>query len=157
MVKTDDDEVNTMSENWIIPCNTKFFDVTEHFKYQDTVVWKNAFTIHKGDTAYIYLGRPYGEIRYKCLVINDSVDEVLLLKNTYAIPAKKSNNYFSKKEKYIQLKYEYEYPAGMLTLAKLKEHGLGQVQIQARTDRRLQQYIYDEEMSLQVNQAGGND
>lgn len=144
-----------MSENWIIPCNVKVFDVISHFKCNKKVVWKNAFTIRKGDIAYLYLGNPYGEIRYKCMVIDDSVSEDLLSKNVYAIPAKKSNNYFSKKEKYIQMEYISEFPEGPLTLAKLREHGLGQVQIQARTDRRLQQFIDSCENELIEN--GGDE
>lgn len=130
-----------MAENWIIPCNINFFNLIEHFKEHKTVVWRNAFTIHTGDTAYIYLGKPYGEIKYKCRVISDMVDDQLLQDNQYAIPAKKSNNYFSKKDKYIQLEFICEYEAGTFTLEKLRKHGLGQVQIQARTDRRLQQYL----------------
>lgn len=130
-----------MAENWIIPCNIKVFDVISHFKTNKRVVWKNAFTIRKGDIAYLYLGRPYGEIRYKCMVVNDAVDEELLQANAYAIPAKKWNNYFSKKEKYIEMEFVREFPEGMLTSEKLREHGLGQVQIQARTDRKLQQFI----------------
>ncbi|WP_312458325.1 hypothetical protein [Proteiniclasticum sp.] len=130
-----------MIEKWIIPCNVKRFDVIEHFKKTDMVVWKNSFTIRTGDIAYLYLGVPYGEIRYRCRVVSDTVDEQTLSENKYAIQEKKSNNYFSKKIKYIQLKLECEYPAGLLTLPKLKEHGLGQVQIQARPDRNLRNYL----------------
>lgn len=144
-----------MSEKWIIPCNVKIFDVISHFKSNKRVVWKNSFTIHKGDIAYLYLGRPYGEIRYKCLVIDDSVSEELLNKNAYAIPDKKSNNYFSKKEKYIQMEYISEFHEGLLTLEKLREYGLGQVQIQARTDRRLQQFI--DACENELNRNGGDE
>lgn len=146
-----------MAENWIIPCNVKFFDVIAHFKENNRVVWKNSFTIRKGDTAYLYLSSPYGEIRYKCIVVNDKVDDELLSANSYAIPEKKSNNYFSKKEKYIELEYVCEFPAGTFTLPKLKEHGLGQVQIQARTDRKLQQYIDSCEKSLNTEDKGGDE
>lgn len=76
------------------------------------------------------------------------MDEKLLSENEYAIPAKKSNNYFSKKEKYIQMKLITEYPNGTFKLEDLREHGLGQVQIQARTDRRLQQYINEKESEI---------
>ena len=48
---------------------------------------------------------------------------------------------FQKKIKYVQLKLDYEYPAGLLPLQKLKEHGLGQVQIQARPDRNLRNFL----------------
>lgn len=137
-----------MIEKWIIPCNVKRFDIIEHFKNNETVVWKNSFTIHKGDIAYIYLGAPFGEIRYRCSVISDMVDEQTLQENRYAIQEKNSNNYFSKKIKYIQLKLDYEYPAGFFPLAKLKENGLGQVQIQARPDRNLKRYLEDMEHKL---------
>ena len=146
-----------MAENWIITGNVKFFDLIAHFKENNRVVWKNSFTIRKGDTAYLYLSSPYGEIRYKCIVVNDKVDDELLSANSYAIPEKKSNNYFSKKEKYIELEYVCEFPAGTFTLPKLKEHGLGQVQIQARTDRKLQQYIDSCEKSLNTEDKGGDE
>lgn len=135
-------------ENWIIPCNVKVFDVITHFKTSKTVIWKNAFTIKEGDTAYIYIGSPYSQIKYKCCVISDKVDDEELSQNQYAIPAKQSKNYFSKKEKYVKLEFEKEYPDNLLTLEVLKKNGLGQVQIQARTDRRLQRYIDEMENSM---------
>lgn len=140
-----------MTENWIIPCNIKFFDLPDHFKHKTTVVWRNAFAIRKGDTAYIYLGRPYCEIRYKCLVINDQVDDILLQANPYAIPSKKTISDSSKAARYIEMEYVCEYPEGTFTLEKLREHGLGQVQIQARTDRRLQAYLNTIELQLEEN------
>ncbi len=140
-----------MAENWIIPCNIRFFDITEHFSKQTCVVWKNSFTIKKGDTAYIYIGSPVGEIRYKCIVVADHVDEETLQRNSYAIPAKKSNNYFSKKIKYIELELVKQYPDGTFTLEHLREHGLGQVQIQARTSRMLQSYITEIDNQLNDN------
>lgn len=129
-------------EKWIIPCSIKIYDVIEHFKNNRHIVWRNAFTIRPGDIAYIYVGSPYSEIKFKCRVIADvTEDEKKLQENSYAIPAKKVHNFFSKKDKYIELEYLDAFPEHKLTLAKLREHGLGQVQIQARTDRRLQAYI----------------
>ena len=145
-----------MSENWIIPCNIKLFDAISHFRKTKVAVWKNSFTIHSGDKAYIYIGAPYGEIRFLCEVIAEEVDDRTLKENAYAIPAKPSHNYFSKKVKYVVLRLVTEYPSGVLTLTKLKERGLGQVQIQARTDRKVQQFIdqVDEDLRSSVN-AGG--
>lgn len=140
-----------MSEHWIIPCNVKVFNVIEHFRDTKTVIWKNSFTMKKGDIAYIYIGNPISEIRYKCMVISDEVDDQKLNENSYAIPAKKSNNYFSKKEKYVELEYICEFPEKTFPLNDLRENGLGQVQIQARTDRRLQAYISSMEKRLEVD------
>lgn len=134
-----------MSEKWIIPCNTKFFDINEHLKHNDTVVWKNSFTIKKGDVVYIYLGAPYRLIKYKGCVVSDEVSEELLDQHSYAKVEKKSNNYFSKKIKYIQIKIEGVFNDNAITYEALKDHGLGQVQIQARIPRGVLYYIQDVE------------
>lgn len=47
-----------------------------------------------------------------------------------------------------------EYPDKTFTLEMLREHGLGQVQIQARTDRRLQRYIDEIENKFTMNGGG---
>lgn len=143
-----------MMENWIVPCNIKVFNIIDHFKENKRAVWKNSFTIRKGDVVYIYVGAPYGEIKYKCIVTSDTVDEELLQKHSYAIVTKPSNNYFSKKIKYIEFELLQEFPEKALTLARLKEHGLGQVQIQARTDRSVQQFITMIEEQLISGEGG---
>lgn len=130
-----------MAEKWIIPCNIKVYDVIEHFKQRDKIIWKNSFTIRPGDIVYLYLSAPYSEIKYKCIVVRNVVDKETLQNNSYAIPTKKFNNFFSKKEKFIELEYVCEFAKGTFPLPTLKKNGLGQVQIQARIDRRLQQYI----------------
>lgn len=148
-----------MAEHWIIPCNINLFDVRERFKHINTVVWKNSFTIRAGDTVYIYIGAPISQIKYRCTVISDQVDEETLQKNEYAIVKSKGSNYFSKKVKYIQLRCDYEYPDGCLPLSVLKENGLGQVQIQARTDRTLQRYLdeIDKRLGFVDNLVKGRD
>lgn len=130
-----------MIEKWIIPCNIRQFNVIEHFQTTDTVVWKNSFTMKPDDIAYIYIGAPFGEIKYKCIVTNTIVNDEMLKDNSYAIVTKQSNNYFSKKTKYVQLKLLESFPDNTFNLNFLKEHGLGQVQIQARVPRQLKPYL----------------
>ena len=48
------------------------------------------------------------------------------------------------------------YPEGTFTYSKLKEQGLGQVQIQARTDRNLQRYLDMVENNLFKMYNGGD-
>lgn len=100
----------------------------------------------KGDTAYIYIGAPYSEIKYKCHIVDDDVDEKTLQKNKYAIRKTESG----KRQKYIKMKLDYVYDDGELSLDKLRANGLGQTQIQARTDRRLQVYISDVDRGLGI-------
>ena len=61
----------------------------------------------------------------------------------------------TKLKKYIELEYVCEFPEKTFTLQTLKEHGLGQVQIQARTDRKLQRYIDEVENELKLD--GGDE
>ena len=137
-----------MKELWIIPCNTKHFNVSENFNREKTVVWRNSFSIRKGDVAYIYLSAPFSEIRYRCNVISEEVDDDTLQANSYAIPAKTTNNYFSKRVKYMVLELDRVFPEGKYKLEELKKHGLGQVQIQARADRKLREYLLATEEQL---------
>lgn len=126
-----------MIENWIVPCNPKYYDVVEHLSKNDYIVWRKVSAIHKDDMVYLYIALPYQEIKFRCVVVDDDVDEETVAKNAYAI--KKTDN--GRKSHYLLLKKEYVYEDGTLPLAKLKENGLGQTQTQARTDRRLQAFI----------------
>lgn len=144
-----------MIEKWIVPCNIKRFDLISHFENSDTVVWKNSFTIKQGDTVYIYIGAPIGEIRYRCTVISDSVSDGLLAENKYAVDEKTGNNNFSKKVKYVQLKKEIEYPSNFLVLNELRKNGLGQVQIQARADRKLKAFLEQAEETIKGENVNG--
>lgn len=126
-----------MNENWIVPCSVKFFDVVGHFEKNDTIVWRKVSALKKNDVAYIYIGAPYSEIKYKCHIIDDDVNEDTLRMNEYAIRKTDSG----KKQRYIQMKLDNIYEDGELSLDKLRNNGLGQTQTQARTDRKLQAFI----------------
>lgn len=126
-----------MIENWIVPCNTKYYDVVGHLEKSDYIIWRKVSAIRKGDIVYLYLALPFQEIKYRCTVVDDDVDEETLSENSYAI--KKSES--GKRYHYLKLRKDYVYDIGTLSLSKLKEHGLGQTQTQARTDRRLQSFI----------------
>ena len=70
--------------NWLIPANTKFYDVFAAFKLAETY-WPMNAKIMNGDTLYIYLAAPYKQIGYVCQVIetgydlDNIIDEVKLL------------------------------------------------------------------------------
>lgn len=36
-----------MSENWIVPCSVKFFDVVKHFEENDTIIWRKVSALKK--------------------------------------------------------------------------------------------------------------
>lgn len=128
-----------MRENWIVPCNLKFFDVISYFENCDTIIWKRGSSIHENDIVYIYVGAPLSEIKYKCEVVQEKVSIEEIMKNDYAI----KKDAPIKENKYMKLYLLEKYPDGVLCWSELKKHGLGQVQIQARTDRKLYSYIQE--------------
>jgi len=130
-----------MQSKWLIPCNIAYFDVIAHFKENSKVVWKNISNANPGDIVYIYLGQPHKEIRYKCIVLNSDVDNETLKKNSYAIPHRPLSPLCQIKISFMELELINEYPEGTFVLKGLRENGLGQVQVQARINKQLQQYI----------------
>ncbi len=137
-----------MQDYFIMPCNVNYYDIISHFENSETIVWKRSCSIHLGDIVYIYVGKPYSEIKYRCEVINENVDDETLEKNKYAIPTESRQSYFRSHRiqqyrtyKYVQLKLERTFPEGALSLLTLKEHGLGQVQKQARVSKELREFI----------------
>lgn len=126
-----------MVETWIAPCNIKRFDITGHFSHANRVVMKKAPGVALGDVVYIYLSAPVSAIMYKCAVINNAVT---------ADEAKKLHPYAVGKDAplksgYMELELLGSFERGELPLALLKENGLGQVQIQARADRKLKRFL----------------
>ncbi len=136
-----------MHENWIVPCSVKFYDVVGHLQENRTIVWRKVSALKEGDTVYLYLGAPYSEIKFKCHIINDNVDSETVKQNAYAIRKTDSSH----KYRYLLLELDYVYPDGELSLEKLRAHGLGQTQTQARTDRKLQAFIDTVNAKLNVN------
>ncbi|MBU5248971.1 hypothetical protein KQH93_04100 [Coprococcus comes] len=128
-----------MIENWIVPCSIKFFDVVRYFENNNTIVWKRGSAIHVNDIVYIYVGAPLSEIKFKCKVILEKVEIDEIMKNKYAV----KDGSVIKENRYMKLELLETYEDGILPWKELKQHGLGQVQIQARTDRKLLEYIHN--------------
>lgn len=120
---------------WIMPCNLKYFDIVKRFEDFDYVVWKRGARIERGDTVYIYVGKPFSMIQYKCTVENPDVDEDTLKANSYARIGDIEHN-----RKYMKLMLEYAYEEGV-PLSKLQELGLFGVRKQTRLDRRILEYM----------------
>ena len=118
-----------------------------YLQNHNEIVFRRISAIKEGDIAYIYVTSPYSQIKYKCHVTNDNVSEDELKNHLYAIPQKDVGQ---RKLRFIKLHLDYVFEEDLLKLTDLKKYGLGQVQIQARTDRRVQAYIWDVEKELGI-------
>ena len=60
-------------KEWIIPANTKYYDIIHAFDDKDEIDWKQGSGINAGDTVFIYVGSPVSAIMYKCRVTKTDI------------------------------------------------------------------------------------
>lgn len=120
---------------WLTSCNTKHFDIIEHFKDNKYVVFRKEGLMQNGDFVYIYLAAPYKQIKYRCKIIDNKLNAEELKEHPYAI------NPYASSQTYMKLELEKEFDLGILLFSELKEYGLGQVQRPSRVDGKLLQFI----------------
>lgn len=124
-------------QKWIIPTNIKNYDIVEHVKTNKILFFKKNRALTKGDIAYIYLAKPYAQILYKAIVLDDKVKSDEL---TY--PLSVGND---KAKLYIKVEIVRTFGADELTYEVLKKHGLGQVVNQQLVRGELETFIVSKE------------
>lgn len=55
-------------KKWMIPGNSKYFNVGGCFEKLGYVYWRQHFHFQTGDVVYIYMSSPESAVRYKCMV-----------------------------------------------------------------------------------------
>ena len=65
--------VNEEADAWLVPANVQYYDVIHCFDEKDTLLWKQSAYIHSGDIVYLYVGKPYSAILYKCSVLKTDI------------------------------------------------------------------------------------
>ena len=64
---------------WTIPCNINDYDVVSAFKELKTIEWKQVLSsVCVGDIVYIYVGKPYSQILYKCKINKVNLDRTTI-------------------------------------------------------------------------------
>lgn len=58
---------------YIISCNLNQFNLLSHFEHNKTVIWKQTKPCVSGDSVFVYVGRPYSRLFYKCRVIESDI------------------------------------------------------------------------------------
>ncbi len=110
--------------SWLIPANPSVYDVVGHFEQYGSIIWKQPRGCRLGDYVYIYMGRPYSCILFKCEVIRadfaDYADRCMELR-------------------VLRCFTEDEFP-----LPLLREHGLKTVRFSGRLPESVAEFLYDE-------------
>ncbi len=126
-----------MCNTWLMPCNPNFFDIISHFEKNDEMLWKGVSSTAIDDTVYLYIGRPYSEIRYMCKVVETWIDKDIVEESNFDLIKKDTIN----RKNIIRIKKVKAFPAGKLPYNDLIKHGLVSVQSQMRVSKELSDYI----------------
>lgn len=113
------------SKVWMLPANSKYFDLAGCFKKYGMVYWTQYFNLQTGDTGYIYSSAPDSAVIYKFSVVGHDLPyspemdaEVEFYINPKDFEPSKLHNRFAK----LQLIGETH--SSRLGLANLLEHGM---------------------------------
>ncbi len=105
--------------NWMVSANPKKFNHVGAFERWGFIDWKQSVNFQIGDTVYLYCVSPIMRIRYKTVVVKESMSfeekvDDLEFRFNYKGPA----------QRYARLKLVEEYDLEELSLNNLMQHGL---------------------------------
>lgn len=95
-------------KEWIVPANSKYYDIVHAFDDAREIDWKQGRGIKAGDTVFIYAGAPVSAILYKCRVMETD------------IPYEYSDGALTITA-VMKIRLQKRYEADRFTFAKLKE------------------------------------
>ena len=108
-------------EEWITPCNLKYYDVIGAFKKLQCLDWKQSVkSICVGDIVYIYIGTPVKAIKYKCLANKINLDHIEIDDSEFVLNGDPYENYGT----HMELQLIEEYDDYQYSLSKLRANGL---------------------------------
>lgn len=128
-----------MSE-WILGCNSKYFDIKKAFSLEQTITWRQDISVEMGDIIYFYVPNPYRAILYKCEVIKTSLQNMDMNSRQYVLKPQ----YHDGVEEYMMLRLVCSYPDTLFTDKELKKFGVTSFQTAINVDARLANYLHKE-------------
>lgn len=141
--------------NWIIPCNVDKYDVISAFNEFEEVEWHYTPQTQKicvGDKVYIYVGKPYSRIMYKCSVVKTNItsreiDDKKFIKGEFSFA----------NERCFRIKLIRKIGDLRLSLTALNNNGInGNIQGARRLENKTVAYI-EKVVSSSSPQSNGKD
>lgn len=130
---------------WFMPCNTKKFDICEHFKQSAVFYWRPRRPYSEGDNVYLYLTAPDSQIKYRCVVLDAHVGRTEVEEcGAYALKLEAF--------RYIKLELAEEYPDSLFPLKELTSNGLGTTQSQCSMPRKTLSYMQRKIAQMNANE-----
>lgn len=109
--------------SWVIPSNPNLFDIESYFNIYDSIIWHQKLDIEVNDFVYIYVGKPYSCLKYKCLVTRTNFKD-------YA-------------PRCMELKLLNRFESDEYPLDFLKKAGLTVIRFARKMPKELSEYLYD--------------
>lgn len=103
---------------WVIPAKPDVYDVDRDFRENGEILWHQDRKISTGETVYIYMGAPVSAILYRTTATETDIPELSGGK--------------AAGRKLMKLRLEKRYEMGLITLERLRKHGVVSVRC-ART------------------------
>lgn len=110
---------------WMIPCNSKFFDLKGCFAKYGEMYWSQYFNYHKGDTGYIYMSSPDSAIIFSIEIIDADLtySSDMDFKEEFFID-KSDFGSWKQHNRYARFRMTGQSRSSRLNLAHLMSHGL---------------------------------
>ena len=118
---------------FIVVGNIRKFDIVDHFKKCNTVIWKQVSKCEIGDEVYVYVGQPLSRLIYKCRITRKNVD----IEGIGYL----SSLIGTRKKSFMELELIQELASGDLGLKALMKNGLKTVQCSTMANNDLRAYI----------------
>lgn len=124
--------------DWFFPCNVNAYDVFGAFREFSKINWKQSSSyVMPNDIVYIYVGKPHGCIKYRCLVNKIDIEGREIDDSKYII----DGSGYMGHSKCVEIELLEEYKDGTLSREILRENGLKQVQGQHRISSELSAFL----------------
>lgn len=135
----------SMSE-WIFICNPSYYDVVGAFNKNKKINWKqnNNSNVEVGDIVYIYVGKPYQEIKYETIATKVEIPELAIDDSEFFLDGKNYADF----DKYMELELVRTFDTGLLPYKELKQNGLKIVQWPTKASEGLSKYIAAKKESI---------
>ena len=122
----------------ITSCNPDKFNLSEHFKKESQILWRQTKACEAGDKVFIYVGRPQSRLLYECEIMEINIPPESIDSDYYRNQPISNR---SKNKPYMKLRYVRRLDEAGLTLPNLLSHGLKTVQCTTEASPELQEYL----------------
>lgn len=124
---------------WIVPCNTKYYDVFGAFEKSQIIDWKQTNpNIDAGDQIFIYVGAPVKAIAFRCKVLEANLKERAIDDSEFALNADQYVN----APLHMRIKLVSKYENNILSYDTMQSHGeKGSIMCQRRMGEGLIKFV----------------